>query len=141
MHNPSPYTGASTFNLHFFDLDIGNGTVVDVLNNHVIIARFTDELSDIVLNCTVENEGIQTDTVWMPDDIVAKSHIFGDGRRASSNKSDSIYGNHLNVSAELMRGLDEVNVTCGSHENSSQVIFEFHILSKLTVLFLLPHVS
>ena len=82
------------------------------------------------MNCTVKNESIQTDTVWKPDDFIVKSHIFGDGRRASSNESDSIYGNHLTISAELMRGLDEVNVSCGSHKNSSQAIFEFHILGK-----------
>ena len=108
----------------------GAGTVTGVPDNHVIIARFTDELSDITLKCTVENKGIQTDTVWKPDDIVAESYIFGDGRRASSNRSDSTYGNHLTISAELMKGLDGKSVSCGSHANPHQAIYEFHIQGK-----------
>ena len=83
-----------------------------------------------MLTCTVENKGIQTYTVWKPDDVV-KSRIFGDGRRASSTESDSTYGNHLNISAELMRELDGVNVSCGSHANPHQAIFEFHIQGTL----------
>ena len=112
----------------FIIITTGAGTVTGVPDNHVVIARFTDELSDTTLNCTVENEGIQTDTVWKPDDIVGKSHIFGDGHRSS--KCDSIYGNHLTISAELMKGLDGKSVYCGSHANPHQAIFEFHIQGK-----------
>ena len=112
----------------------GVGTVIGVPDNHVIIANFTDELNDTTLNCTVEYEGIQTDTMWKPDDIVAKSHVFGDGRRASSNKSDPIYGNHLTISADLMRELDGMNVSCGSHANPHQAIFDFHIQGKFVMV-------
>ena len=113
----------------FIMIIAGAGTVTGVQDNHVVIARFSDELSDITLNCTVANEGIQTDTVWKPDDDI-KSHIRGDGRRESS-KSDSTYGNLLSISADLMRELDGVNVSCGSHTNPHQAIFEFHVQGKL----------
>ena len=106
---------------------LGIGTVVDVPNNHVIIANFTDELKDTVLNCTVRN-GVQTDTVWSPD--VVKSHISGDGHRVSA-ACDSTYGNHMNVSAESMKKLNGVNVSCGSHVEPYQATFEFHICGKI----------
>ena len=116
------------------EMVIGNGTVTGIPNNHVIIARFTDELKDnhTVLNCTVQQGNIQTDTVWnvtgYPD--VTKFRIFGDGHRPSSNL-DSMYGNNMSISAELMSELDGVNVSCGSHGDPHQATFEFHIKSKL----------
>ena len=111
------------------EMVIGIGNVIEIPNNHVT-AKFTDELSDhdTVLNCTVQQGGIRTDTVWnvvgYPD--ATKFHIFGDGHQPSS-KLDYIYGNKMNISAELMSELDRVNVSCGSHENPHQAIFEFHI--------------
>ena len=110
----------------------GAGTVIGVPDNHVIIARFTDELNSMVLNCTVQQGVIQTDTVWNVTGYsgVSRFIIFGDGDRPSS-KLDSVYGNHMNINAELMSELDGVNVSCGSHEHPHQAIFEFHVQSKL----------
>ena len=115
----------------------GNGILTGVPNNYVIVANFIDELYDhhTVLNCTVQQGDVRTDTVWeiigYPHNniIITKLHIFGDGHRVNTD-SDSIYGNHMSITAELMRELDEVNVSCGSHAHPRQAKFEFHIKGK-----------
>ena len=109
----------------------GNGTVIGVPEK-VIIANFTDEVNDTVLNCTVQQGDIETDTVWeiIPGQVdAAKFRILGDGRRENSN-SNSIYGNKMSISAELMKKLDGVIIYCGSHAHPRQAKFEFHIKGK-----------
>ena len=111
---------------------VGSESVIRVPNNHVIIAKFIDELTNILLNCTVQKGDIQADTVWdvagYPD--ITKFHIFSDGRQVPS-KFDPIHGNHVSISAELMMELDGVIVYCGSHAHPHQAKFEFHVESKL----------
>ena len=112
----------------------GDGTVIGVSNNHIIIARFTDELNNhpTVLSCAVQQGDIRTDTVWEPHAHVTKFDISGDGSQVNSN-SDSVHGNSMSISAKLIKELDGVTLYCGSHAHPRQAKFEFHIKGNLSL--------
>ena len=106
-------------------------------DNNTIITRFEGKGESCELNCTVKNDGTQTDTVWsienymgkrklpvVPDD---KFEISGDQRPLPELN----YGNHLKIHNCSSKKLNGTILYCGSHENPQQRRFEIKVCGML----------
>ena len=114
----------------------GAGNVTGVPKNHVIIARFTDELElGTTLKCTVEYGDIQTDTAWTVDNYKGNTIVHEDianfgGFRIHGEKM-AIGENLMDISGEVMKDLNGTTVYCGSHTNRYQAKFDIHTCGRL----------
>lgn len=124
-------------------MTVGDGNVIGVPNNRVVYMWFTDdvEFNDTILNCTVTNQDVRTDTIWSVENykgsaervLVTKINdpLFtnrDDGHRRNAQTKD--FGNLIEIRAAVLKELSNVVFHCGSHINPFQATFEVQMAGE-----------